>query len=88
MYVVFKAGLKYFILKSFLLSYILFSRKRVHSVSLQASVNLSVFIVWNLSLLQTEECQPPFASIRIRSLTTAVTDLQHTLKGVQGGDQE
>ena len=28
------------------------------------------------------------ASTRIRSLATAVTDLQHTLKGVQGGDQE
>lgn len=51
-----QAGLKYFILKSFLLSYILFSRKRVHSVSLQASVRLSVFTIWNLLLLQTEEC--------------------------------
>ena len=75
MYVVFKAGLKFFILKSFLLSYILSSRKRVHSVSFQASDNLPVFIVWNLVLLQTEECQSPSASIRIRSLTTVVTDL-------------
>ena len=32
--------------------------------------------------------QLPFASVRVKLLATAATDLQHILKGVQGGDQE
>ena len=34
------------------------------------------------------ECQAPSAPTRIKSQATAVTDLQHILKGVQAGDQE
>ena len=39
-------------------------------------------------LLLAKNCHLPSASARINSLATAVADLQHTLKGVQGGDQE
>ena len=34
--------------------------------------------------LPTKNCYLPSTSARMRSLATAVTNLQHTLKGVQG----
>ena len=40
--------------------------------------------IWNH--LPTKTCHPLCASTKIRSLATAVADLQHTLKGVQGGE--
>ena len=33
-------------------------------------------------------CKLPSASARIRSMATVATDLQHPLKGIQGGDEE
>ena len=39
-------------------------------------------------LLQDKNDHLPSASTRMKSLATAVTDLQHTQKGVQGNDQE
>lgn len=39
-------------------------------------------------ILPAKEYRSPSSCTRIESSTTAVTDLQHTLKGVQGGDQE
>ena len=36
----------------------------------------------------TRKCPSPSASTRSRLLVAAVADLQHTLKGVQGRDQE
>lgn len=39
-------------------------------------------------LLLAKNCDLPSASTRINSLAAAVVDLQHTLKGVQEGDQE
>ena len=36
----------------------------------------------------TRKCPSPSASTRSRLLVAAVADLQHTLKGVQGSDQE
>ena len=38
--------------------------------------------------LPTENWHLPSTSARIRSMTTAATDLQQTLKGIQGEDQE
>ena len=38
--------------------------------------------------LQDKNDHLPSASTRMKSLATAVTDLQHTQKGVQGNDQE
>ena len=38
--------------------------------------------------LPTKECHLPSGSTRIESLTTAVADLQHTLKRIQGAAQE
>lgn len=35
-----------------------------------------------------KECCLPFSSTRIKSLTTTVADIQHTLKEIQGGDQD
>ena len=42
----------------------------------------------NISKLPAKTWHLPPASTRIRSLATAVADLQHALQGVQGGDQE
>jgi len=39
-------------------------------------------------VLPTIKCHSPFGSIRMKSLAVAVADLQHNLKGVQGGNQE
>ena len=39
-------------------------------------------------ILTTKKCHLSSGSTRIVSLATTVTDFQHTLKGVQGGDQE
>ena len=38
--------------------------------------------------LPSKNCHSPSGSPRMKSLATEVADLQHTLKGVQGGDQE
>jgi len=38
--------------------------------------------------MSTKNCHLPSASTRIKSLAAAVTDLQHILKGAQGGEQE
>ena len=38
--------------------------------------------------LPTENWHLPSISVRIKSWATAAADLQHPLKGVQGGDQE
>ena len=38
--------------------------------------------------MPTKKCHWPSSSTRIESLATAVADLQHVLKGVQGGDLE
>ena len=39
-------------------------------------------------LLPTKNCHFPSCSSRMRALATAVTDLPHTPRGVQGGDEE
>ena len=39
-------------------------------------------------ILPAKEYRSPSSCTRIESSATAITDLQHTLKGVQGGDQE
>ena len=39
-------------------------------------------------LLTTKNCHFPFASTRMKSVATVVSDLQNTLKGVHGGGQE
>ena len=36
--------------------------------------------------LQNKDCCPLSSSIRIKSLVTAVADLQYNLKGIQGED--
>ena len=51
------------------------------------SPNLLCDGIWRW-VLPTKECPLPSGSSRIKSLATAVTDLQHILKGIQGGDRE
>ena len=48
----------------------------------------SFFDYINSSPSPTEECHSPSSSTRIKSLAAAVTDLQHTLKGVDRGQDE
>ena len=42
----------------------------------------------NMNILTPKKRHLPSGFTRIKSLGTAVTDLQHTLKRVQGGAQE
>jgi len=47
-----------------------------------------IYLIISLHSIVTYNWHLPFTSIRIKLQAAAAADLQHPLKGVQGGDQE